>query len=76
MASPKGGVQWGLTRSSRSTHAGSTSVTQANVGPGSYDAIKDVDKKPRSMTMARSGISKTAGNRFNLGSIKDQFGEF
>jgi hypothetical protein len=73
--SPHGIINWNLTRSSRSPHAGPTSHTQATVGPGSYDTIKNYDKKPRTMTLARSGISKTAGNRFSTGPISNQFGD-
>jgi len=48
------------------------------VGPGSYDPQKTVDKKPKSMTVARAGLSKTTTGRLHgtsNGTIKDSFFE-
>jgi hypothetical protein len=55
-----------------------TSNTSPKVGPGAYNPTKHVDKKPKSMTIARGGLSKTSTGRLHAGSngtIKDSFFE-
>lgn len=43
------------------------------MGPGSYDPIKNVDRKPVSMTIQRAGIARNVSPKLNSGSIQDSF---
>ena len=60
--SPRGAVGWGQqVTKERLKHA--MSATSPKVGPGAYNPLKGVDKKPKSMTVGRAGLSKTSGGR-------------
>lgn len=76
--SPRGTVGWGVQERGQRL-APKSSTTTAKVGPGSYNPEKTVDKKPKSMTVARAGLSKTTTGRMHNGggngTIKDSFFE-
>jgi len=72
--SPKSVIQWERSQSQRNG-IDRQNFTQDNVGPGSYDFIKNVDTKPQSMNIPRQGIAKSNSFRFYNGTIKDGFGE-
>ena len=73
--SPKKIQNWSHQRSQREGVDQSHNWTQPSVGPGSYNATKHVDNKPRSMFLPRAGIAKSVNSRMNNGSIRDHFEE-